>query len=312
MAFTLTQQWEFLRAYDKLNGSTRAQYVYTKIANDVAREMYSLGTADFTQRSTRLSLAVPYTTGTVSVSAGGTTVTGVGTTFTAAMDGRFIRFEGEAEQYEITAFGSTTSLTIEAYLGTANLSGVTYTITEDRKAMPSLFRSVHQVVLANSNSSRGSIYTLEPRSFEQINHMRQNYVTAVYPYFFCTKWVTPESGNVPLGYIYMYPNPSVPQIVTVYYNTWPAVMSTSTDEAPIPYEFEAPYREFLLAYLYRENKDPNWVMQLDRAKKLAMDAIAASRSNTSVRQRCEWTPPYEQDFYREPVIDPAILSQLDP
>ena len=314
MAFTATQGLEFLRNYDKLNGSTRAQALYYKMMNDGQRELFSLGTADHTQRSTRMSLAVPYTTGTVSISAGGTAVTGSGTTFTAAMVGRFIRFNGEAEQYEITANpgASATALTIETYLGTANLSGATYIISEDRKALPTLFRSVHQVVLSNAAGGRGSIYYLEPRSFEQLNHMRQNYVTAVYPYFFCTKWVTPASGNVPVGYLYLYPSPSVAQIVTVYYNTWPALLSTGTDECSIPYELEGAYREFLLAFLYRENKDPNWMAQLDRARKVALDTIAATRTNTAPRHRSEWVPPYECDFYRQPVIDPSVLSQLDP
>lgn len=312
MAFTATQGLEFLRNSDKLNGSSRAQALYYKMLNDSQREMFSLGTADFTQRSTRLSLAVPYTTGTVSVSAGGTAVTGSGTTFTSAMVGRFIRFAGEAEQYEITAFSSTTAITIETYLGTVAQSGATYVISEDRKSLPTLFRSVHQVVLTNATGGSGAVYNLEPRSFEQVNHMRKSYVTAVYPYFFCTKWVTPASGNVPVGYLYLYPSPSVAQIVTVYYNTWPANLTTGTDECSIPYELEGAYREFLLAFLYRENRDPNWMAQLDRARKVALDTIAATRTNTATRTRSEWQPPYECDFYRQPVIDPSVLSQLDP
>ena len=315
MAFTATQGLEFLRNSDKLNGSARAQALYYKMMNDAQREYWSMATPDHTQRSTRVSLAVPYTTGTVSISAGGTAVTGSGTTFTSAMVGRFIRFNGEAEQYEITANpgASATALTIETYLGTSNLSGVEYVISEDRKAMPTLFRSVHQVVLSNASGARGQLYYLEPRSFEQMNHMRQSYLTAVYPYFFCTKWVAPSSGNVPVGYIYLYPNPSVAQIVTIYYNTWPALLSTGTDEFSVPYEHEGSIRELLLAFLYRENRDPNWMAQLDRARKVTLDTVGATRSNTAPRFRQEWQPPYSTcDWYREPVIDPSVLSQLDP
>ena len=77
-----------------------------------------------------------YATGTVSVNANATAVTGSGTTFTAAMVGRYIRFGSEATKYRITARGSATALTITpAYRGSANLSGSSYNITAKGRAM---------------------------------------------------------------------------------------------------------------------------------------------------------------------------------
>lgn len=313
MAFTVTQAQDFLRNYDKLNGSARAAAVYLKIINDSCREVYSLGEPDYAMRTTRVSLAAPYETGTVSVSAGGTTVTGSGTTFTSGMAGRYIRFNGEAEQYLITAFGSTTSLTIETYLGPSNLTDVTYSITEDRKSLPTLCRSIHEIVLANASGARGSLYYLKPRTFEALNFMRQSYETATYPYFFATKWEAPTSGNVPVGYVYLFPNPVQAQIVTIHYKVWPTEVSTGSDQCPIPYDMEATLREFLLAFLYRENRDPNWTVQLDRARKIGLDSIGTSRTNTAHRRRSEWMPSYGgDDGWREPVIDPSVLSQIDP
>jgi hypothetical protein len=66
-----------------------------------------------------------YNTGTVSVTNRGTTVTGVGTTFTAAMEGEWIVFLDDSAGlvggdygYEIDTFNSTTSLTlVSAYRG---------------------------------------------------------------------------------------------------------------------------------------------------------------------------------------------------
>lgn len=78
-----------------------------------------------------LSIA-DYTTGSiVSVAAGGTAVVGSGTTWTAKMAGRYIRFTdsdtantGDGEWYEISAVGSTTTLTLaKPYLGTAISAG---------------------------------------------------------------------------------------------------------------------------------------------------------------------------------------------
>jgi hypothetical protein len=313
MALTVTQSYDFIRLYDKQNGSTRAQSVYLKIINDTCREIYGgAGCPDFTVRSTRVSLAAPYSTGTVSIVAGDTTVTGSGTTFTSAMVGRHIRFNGEAEQYRITAYTGATSISVENYLGPANLSGVTYTITDERKAMPTNCRSIHQIVTANASGSRGSLYYLQPKPFEYLNLMRQTYQTSDYPYYFATKWEPPTSGNVPVGYYYLYPATSTAQIVTVFYNIWPTEVSSGSDQLPIPYEWEHVAREYFLAFLYRENKDQNWQAQWSKAQAAAAAAMAATRSNTAHRQRVEWTPPTKLDNYREPVIDPDVLAQLDP
>lgn len=312
MAFTLTQIRDYLRNYDKLNGSSRQQSIYDKAANDSLREMYSIGEPDYAGRVTRVSLAAPYDTGTVSINSSDTAITGSGTTFTSSMVGRYIRFNGEAEQYRITGFTNGTSIACETYLGTSNLSGVSYSITEDRKALPTLCRSIHSVVLTNASGARGQIYYLEPRSFEQMNHMRLNYTTATYPYYYATKWDAPDSGNVPVGYLYLYPNPTINQIVTIYYKVWPVELSSASDQAPIPYEFEGVLREFLIAYLWRENKDPNWMAQLEKARKMMVEALASTRTNTGHLIRQEWCPPEAKFDYKEPVIDPTVLSQIDP
>lgn len=77
--------------------------------------------------------AADYTTGTVTtLAANGTAVTGSGTTWTSAMIGRYIKIDSDGFWYEITAVGSTTTLTIKkAYQGTAIAAGSeTYTIGE--------------------------------------------------------------------------------------------------------------------------------------------------------------------------------------
>ena len=72
-----------------------------------------------------------YTTGTVDVTNGSTTVTGNSTTFTAAMVGRKLRVGTSNQFYFISAFVSTTSLTLRtAYQGTT-ATAQTYTIFQD-------------------------------------------------------------------------------------------------------------------------------------------------------------------------------------
>lgn len=83
---------------------------------------------DFLGTSSGLSIigTNAYSTGTVSISNDSKTVTGSGTTWTSAMVGRSILL-GEL-WYEITAFGSVTSLTIARGFSGATLSGSTYRI----------------------------------------------------------------------------------------------------------------------------------------------------------------------------------------
>lgn len=77
-----------------------------------------------------------YTTGTVTTTAGDTTVTGVGTTWTAAMVGRQMQIGTDLVPYEIVGFTDTTHVEIDRpYTGTAQ-AAVTYKIYQDVYAIP--------------------------------------------------------------------------------------------------------------------------------------------------------------------------------
>jgi hypothetical protein len=87
---------------------------------------------------------VDKTDGTVSVSAGGTTVTGSSTAFAATDVGSFIQFESSDDWYKITDVASSTELTIEAaYVGTSALSDGTYII---RKMFYATSSSVEKIL----------------------------------------------------------------------------------------------------------------------------------------------------------------------
>jgi hypothetical protein len=60
-----------------------------------------------------ITTVAPYATGTVTMTVGSKTVTGLGTAFTVAMVGRKIRFNGENTYFRIASFTSTTVITLE-------------------------------------------------------------------------------------------------------------------------------------------------------------------------------------------------------
>lgn len=90
-------------------------------------------TINYKARITDLSQA-DYTTGSVGVTTATTTVTGVGTTWTSAMAGRWLQITaptGDNNWYEIASVATTTSLTlVNAYQGTTIASGASYIIGE--------------------------------------------------------------------------------------------------------------------------------------------------------------------------------------
>jgi len=107
-----------------------------------------------------------YSTGTVSVSSGSTTVTGSGTTWTSSHEGMFIRFGDERYYYTISSVGGNTSLTISpAYQGTSDLSSSSYTIFQHIYSLSSDVAEVESVVhdVELGKSSRSAMDRFDPQ-----------------------------------------------------------------------------------------------------------------------------------------------------
>lgn len=106
------------------------------------------------------------TTGTVSVSAAGTTVTGVGTAFAATDVGKFIQFQGSNNWYEVTARASTTSITIGvAYQGTTSLSAGTYIL---RKFFYSLSSAADRIIDIRNWTTPLKLIEVDPTTLDDL------------------------------------------------------------------------------------------------------------------------------------------------
>lgn len=293
MAFTFGNAKTFLQDWDRLNSSARGVRNQTKICNDANRAFHGNGKYDFDRRRARLSFAAKYTTGTVSISAGGTTVTGSGTTFTSADVGKFIRFNGEDLAYEIATYSSGTSITIESgtYLGTSNLSAVTYVLTQERKALPSDFRDLVNPTLDQLN------WKLEPIEFNDLLQYRQNTREVGSPRHYSIEWVETSSG-VPEPYIWVYPAPSVKHSIEYMYYAWPAEVSSDSDTFQVPLQYEPILREYMKAYLYQEQGIfDKFTTQLAIANDMGTKALRNSRGMDEHRRRQEWSPCVDHPDY---------------
>jgi hypothetical protein len=78
-----------------------------------------------------------YNTGTVTVTEGSATVTGSGTTFTSAMEGRKFKVTGFEEIYTIESVDSTTQLTLDNEYNGDDDDEASYDIFEDEYSLPS-------------------------------------------------------------------------------------------------------------------------------------------------------------------------------
>lgn len=103
------------------------------------------GTIGYERRMRDMSVA-DYTTGTIAITVNTAAVTGSGTTFTAQMVDRYLRANdpvGDGMWYKISAFTSTTAITLENTVTTAVAASSTYTIGE----VPDIPEEYHEALV---------------------------------------------------------------------------------------------------------------------------------------------------------------------
>lgn len=114
-----------------------------------------------------------YSTGTVDISNGGTTVTGHSTAFTSTHgDGTyFIQFLATNDFYKVSSRSSTTSLTLETAFQGSSLTGVTYIL---RKFFYSLSSSADEVIDVRNWNTPIKLIQADFRTIDTINPLVQS------------------------------------------------------------------------------------------------------------------------------------------
>jgi hypothetical protein len=138
------KKWHQINEID-FSGTTVPQFIFPRrddfglypipsTASETVTLVSSLADRDMTQED--------YTTGTVTVANGDATVTGAGTTFTAAMVGRWFQATTDAFWYRISSFTSATAIELERNFGGTDGATLAYTIGET----PELPPEVHYLI----------------------------------------------------------------------------------------------------------------------------------------------------------------------
>ena len=220
------------------------------------------------ERQGQLRTHAPYTTGTVSLNVGGTTVTGSGTLWgttnsygenNARPSGRML-FQGTTDVYPIYAVGSDTSLSIQnRYVGSANLSGATYTYFEDTYDLASDFLRP----LDFQFFSQAYNVELIPRDEFRRRFPRPN--VSGRPKYACILDLTPNGNTTPIRRVQFYPYPDNTYVIPYSYITSAVGVSAAgatlegltntTDEPLVPLRYRHAIVYHALYHWYRDKRD---------------------------------------------------------
>lgn len=292
MAWTLADARIFMKDQNWDDTSTNGTRKADRIINDAAVAMRSTTKWDFDRRRGRVTLAAVYSTGTVSVTVGSTTVTGVGTTFTTADVGKFIRMNGEDVAYEVGAYVGAGEITLaSAYQGAAALSAVTFELTQERIALPAAFRSFERPQISANNGQ------LLPLELQELLRQRMAGPVCSSPVSYAVEWVLAANAQNPGPYLWVYPSPDAKLVAEFTYWVWPYEASATTDGFGFPTDGRAQaaaarvHREFIRALLYQEQgKLSEYTTALQYAEQLARMTAGQFQSVQESAQCGMWSP----------------------
>ena len=147
-----TELWERLLTMARVDSPNNEDYAKGMVNDVYTRTLPRVADWDPLIKEANLSMTAYYNTGTATVSAGSTSVTGVGTTWTTAMtstDSYKIKFSGNDNVYDFTYVGATSGTISPALSQATDLTTVSYKIFRDEYSLASDF---------NRLLKNGSIY----------------------------------------------------------------------------------------------------------------------------------------------------------
>lgn len=170
-----------------------------------------------------------YVTGTVSINAGSTALTGTGTTFSSNINTQYyIQFSTANDWYQISTYNSGTSLNLStAYQQTTNATNVTYII---RKIFYSLSSSADRIIDIRNWNTPIKLIQVDLRTIDTLNPLVQS-TNAPYGY---VMFGYDSSGNLQIS---PYPFPTDARLFEIRTTKRPVDMVNATDSPSIPNKY---------------------------------------------------------------------------
>lgn len=239
-----------------------------------------------------------YSTGTVSISSGSTTVTGSGTTFSttqANLGQSFIQFSSANDWYRVSSGSSATSLTLDkAYAPTTNLTAGTYIF---RQFFYSLSSTADRIVDIRNWNTPVKLVQVDART---VDDLRPNPQSTNSPYGYVA-WGIDTSGYLQIT---PYPFPSDGRLFEIRTIKRPTDMSAPTDTPSIPNKYAHVIcwgaNSIGFAFLRKFDAAAEWsgrfekrIMEMRSEYRMTEDLQPILRSIDSV-QRSKWIGMPEQ------------------
>lgn len=199
--------------------------VIEQAINDIMEEICNSHNFSWLYADSSFITTAPYNTGTLTATTGATTITGSGTTWTSAMAGRRVTIEDAF--YEVSAFVSTTELTLGNNYAGAGGSGLSYKIYQNEYSLSSDTEDVLSMYQENNPQKLTKVgLPMLDRAYPQRNSYGFPSLYAINGY--------DSSGNMKVE-IYPIPN----QARNIYYRMKKrvTVLSADSDDPIIPLRY---------------------------------------------------------------------------
>lgn len=223
----------------------------------------------FLRSEENITTVPDYSTGTVSVSSGGTAVTGTNTVFASGVgDGTYkIQFQGALDWYTVSARGGATSLTIStAYAPTTNLTSGTYTL---RRFYYPLSSTCDRILDVKNNNTPLKTFETDMRTLDSVNPDLQ---AANNTYSYVAWTVNTDSTSAYYGNIMIqpYPFPSDSRLLWIKKLIRVSDMSADTDVSVIPAKWHhiLIFGACALAWIYKKDLEVATAWRVEYEKKI--------------------------------------------
>lgn len=229
--------------------------------NMIQQDIAGRWTWNFLKGREMIQTVVDKTAGTVSITSGTASVTGVGTNFVAGDVGKFIQFQGANDWYKVTAVGSTTTITIEAnYAPSTNLSAGTYTL---RQMFYSLSSNADRIIDVRNWNTPLKFFEVDARTLDAMDPLpsavSNTYAFIAYGY--------DSNGNLQIS---PYPFPS--DVRNLEFRTLVRLVDlvNDTDMSVIPAKWHhiLTYGACWLAFSFLKQKDSAIIWNREYEKKI--------------------------------------------
>lgn len=226
-------------------------------------------------KSTITTIAV-YETGTVSLTNGSAIVTGSGTTFTEAMEGKKFKSANWDEIYTIDSVESSTSLTLDNEFNGDTITAGTYDIFQDIYALPT---DCDQIVSLRQHLNPIKLDNIGLRELFRLNP--SPIIEETDP----TKYAYYEQDSSGNQQIILWPPPYRQIILDIEYKKLITELSTTTDEPLIPEQYRQILKIMTMVDVYAHEKDDTRFQYFD-AKAMAMIAEMKGKFTNTDDNKC--------------------------